>query len=58
VEEKNIGVVIDSFYDYDVDKLYNELIGKRKSFDFNQKNADKYSWESIENKLLKAHKLV
>lgn len=57
VRGKNIGVVLDSFYDYDVDQLYKELVDKKQTFDFNEDHANKYSWESIEKKLLVAHKL-
>ena len=58
VKKKNIGVVLDSFYDYDVAKVYKELIEKKQTFDFNEDHANKYSWESIEEKLLEAHKLI
>lgn len=58
VKEKNIGVVLDSFCNYNIDKLYDKLKQRSKSFDFNQENTDLYSWESIENKLLSAHKLI
>ncbi len=58
VKEKNIGVVLDSFYDYDVVKVYKELIEKKQTFNFNDANATTYSWESIEKKLLVAHKLI
>ncbi len=58
VKDKNIGVVLKSFYDYNVDDLCNELMDKRQTFDFNEDNANTYSWESIEKKLLEAHKLI
>ena len=58
VKGNNIGVVLDSFYDYDVEKFYKELIEKKQTFDFNDANANTYSWESIEKKLLEAHQLI
>jgi hypothetical protein len=58
IKDNNIGIILDSFYDYDVDKLYIELIDKKNTFTFNDNNADKYSWESVEDKLLKAHNLI
>ncbi|MDY7394196.1 hypothetical protein UMM65_03005 [Aureibaculum sp. 2210JD6-5] len=58
VKEENLGVILSSFSNYNVDEVYQELLFKKDSFSFNKKNAEKYSWESIENKLLKAHKLI
>ncbi len=57
VEEKNIGVILDSFSNYDVHEVYNQLMNKRETFDFSEANAEKYSWEQVEGKLLKAHRL-
>ena len=58
VKEKNIGVVLDSFYEYDTESVYNELLNKKEKFSFSEEAAEKYSWESIESKLLEAHKLI
>ena len=58
VKENNIGVVLNSFDDYNVDEVYKEVIDKKQTFDFNDANANKYPWESIEKKLIKAHRLV
>jgi hypothetical protein len=55
VKEKNLGVVINSFYDYDIDDVYQLLITKKKQFDFNDSSRKQYSWEFIESKLIKAH---
>ncbi len=57
VEDKQIGVILSSFYDYNVDEVYEELINKRGKFNFEDIDKRKYSWEGIENKLLEAHKL-
>ena len=58
VKNNNIGVIIDDFYKYSVDTIYKDLLKKRNKFIFNNKQAKKYSWENIEIKLLKAHKLI
>lgn len=58
VKQENIGVILPSFSNYDINVVYNELVNKKDKFSFTKENANKYSWESIENKLLKAHKLI
>ncbi len=58
VKNENIGVILSSFSNYNIDEVYKELIDRKGTFSFNKENSDKYSWESIENKLLKAHKLI
>ncbi|MBJ2174571.1 hypothetical protein JBL43_10010 [Aureibaculum sp. A20] len=58
VKEKNIGIILSSFSNYNVDAVYEELKNRKDSFSFNKENAKKYSWESIEHKLLVAHKIL
>jgi hypothetical protein len=58
VNEMNIGLVLDSFYTYDIESVYDELLSKLGTFSFSEENANNYSWENIESKLLEAHKLI
>jgi hypothetical protein len=58
VKTNKIGIVIDDFYGYSVDVIYKDLIENRNKFIFSDSQAIKYSWESVELKLLYAHKLI
>jgi len=55
VKELEIGLVIE-YFDFDVDKLYDQLVSNRGTFQFDNKLKKKYSWENIESKLIKAHR--
>jgi len=57
VKEKKIGLVLSSFYEYNIDKVYRELIDSKDTFTFKNSDLEKYSWEHIETKLLNAHKV-
>ena len=57
VKKKKIGLVLSSFYEYDIDKVYEKLIECKDKFTFNNSDLIEYSWENIESKLLKAHKV-
>ncbi len=58
VADKKIGIVIDSFYQYDSEKMIKMLKEKKGTFAFDKDSKKKYSWENIESKLLAAHKLI
>ena len=58
VKTNKIGLVIDDFYGFSVDIIYKDLIENRNKFIFSESQAIKYSWESVELKLLYAHKLI
>ncbi|WKK67364.1 hypothetical protein [Lutimonas zeaxanthinifaciens] len=58
VRDNNIGVVLNSFYDYDIKSISKELFLKKDNFNFSYENAITYSWEKIEGKLLKAHRII
>ena len=57
VYKEGLGVIIDSFYDFDINLVANNLIKYKNTFVFDEKSKKKYSWENIESKLLKAHQL-
>lgn len=57
VIDEKIGVVLPSFYDFDTENFCHELQNKKGSFEFKDENTYKYSWESIENKLLNVHNI-
>jgi len=56
VEDKNIGYLMDSFYPESIDLLYKELVNLKNKFKFSEDLKNEYSWETIENKLILAHK--
>ncbi len=55
VKKNNVGVIIPSYYSYDTCEIYNTLQQQKNNFTINEKLKSKFSWESIENKLLKTH---
>lgn len=57
IEANNIGIVVDSYYNIDYDKLVKKLVEKRNSFEFPEQLIKDNSWNSIEQRLIKAHNL-
>jgi len=58
IAELNIGVVVDSYYNVNLEKLTNELMEKRNTFTFTDKLIQQHSWNAIEHRLLIAHRVV
>ena len=56
VREHNIGFILDSYYDDDFPKIIEHLIERKSSYSFPEKLKEKCSWESIDARLLDAHK--
>ncbi len=56
LSDNNLGFVMDSFYEKDIETLLKKLILTKKSYTFDKALLQKYSWEAIENKLVEAHK--
>jgi hypothetical protein len=55
VKAKNIGYVLSSYYKINYEEVITDLKNKRYSYSFNDELKDKYSWNSIEEKLLQVH---
>lgn len=55
VAEKNLGLVMDSYYEFDKEGLIEELIRKKHTFKFKEEDLEFYSWQFIEGKLIAAH---
>ncbi len=56
VEQKKIGYVMESFYSTDDSVLLNELMVHKESFFFDSELRNTYTWETIEGKLIDAHR--
>ena len=55
VDDLNIGVVLPSYYCEDFSALAKELFQKKDSFLFPARIQEEYTWERVEERLLKAH---
>ena len=58
VKSNSLGVIINDFYDYSIDEIYNNLIKRRKDFIFSEDSLQKYTWENIEENLISAHQII
>ena len=54
VNENNLGIVLNSFYDYDIDSLYKKLL-ETQQICYNDETKKSYSWQSIEAKFLELY---
>jgi hypothetical protein len=55
VKQNEIGIVLNEYLPPNVDEVIKNLIDKKGTFIFDSRLKKKYSWESIEDKLIKAH---
>ena len=55
VTEESLGIVIPSYYSTNYGTIERELSARKGGFSFDSALKHKYSWESIEHKLLEAH---
>ena len=55
VREKNLGYIIESYYEKNPAALIEKLIAAKSQFIFDQSLQNQYTWEAIENKLTAAH---
>lgn len=55
VAKNSLGFVLESYYEKDVSDLLEELILQKKYFVFDENLRHSYTWEAIENKLVKAN---
>lgn len=58
VLDNNIGYILPSYSNYNIQKVIIDLMEMKSSFSFNKEMKLKYSWEYIENRLLNAHKKI
>lgn len=56
VADKNIGFVMDSFYEKNLPQLIDTLIQQKKKFVFDAHLHHTYTWEAVEDKLVQAHR--
>jgi hypothetical protein len=56
VSKNNIGVVLDSYYEFEPRKLYRVLDESRADFNISEDMRNYYTWEAHEEVLLSAHK--
>ncbi|CAG5008020.1 hypothetical protein DYBT9275_04177 [Dyadobacter sp. CECT 9275] len=57
VKEQKIGYVLPSYEISDWQTVMSDLVRLRNSFSFHQDLINKFTWESVEPELMKAHKL-
>ncbi|MCK0132258.1 hypothetical protein MWU59_12170 [Flavobacteriaceae bacterium F08102] len=57
IDKLNIGVVVDSYYNVNLDKLTRELVNKRNTFTFTEELIQQHCWNFIEHRLLLAHQV-
>lgn len=57
VKDNRIGFVMDQYNVEDYSKLYTELKNAKYSFSFSEETKVFYTWETVEENLLKAHQL-
>lgn len=55
VAENNLGFILKSYYEKDISRLFQQLILQKKSFVFDKRLRHGYTWEAIENKLVRAN---
>ena len=55
VEENQLGYVLESFYAEDYPKLVESLVYRKKNYLFSEKLRVRFTWESVEDKLVDAH---
>ena len=55
VEENQLGYVLDSFYADDYPKLVEELVYRKRNYQFSEKLRARFTWEAVEDKLVDAH---
>lgn len=55
VAENSLGYVLESYYEKDVSGLLEELILQKKYFVFDENLRHSYTWEAIEDKLVRAN---
>lgn len=57
IEKKKLGYILNSFYEYDVNEIYKNLLFFKNKIRFNKEDINKYCWENIDKKLLVGHNL-
>lgn len=57
VKDNKIGFVMDQYNPQDYSKLYTELNNAKHSFSFSEETKVFYTWQSVEEELLKAHQI-
>lgn len=57
VKEKEIGFILPEYDVTDFNNLYNDLQKDKNKFSFNKELKQTYTWECVEENLLKAHQL-
>lgn len=57
VKEERIGFILTQYNVGDYNKLYFDLQRNKRTFSFNTKLKNSYTWKKVEGKLLKAHQI-
>ncbi|MDJ1484959.1 hypothetical protein QNI16_30950 [Cytophagaceae bacterium YF14B1] len=55
VKEHNLGYIMSSFYDSDYKQILDNWLRLKKNYVFDTQLLEQFTWEAVEDKLLKAH---